>query len=83
MDKNEKAKTSVILKDFLKQNPQNAGAGLMYNPDTNRWERNKNASNLQTMVPKPMSKAWYTLPDFLDDELLRFLKFQMGGGKNG
>jgi len=77
MDSNSRAKNSAILRDFLKANPQNAG-GLVYNPKTNKWEKSRSMSNLETIQPSPMSKAWYTLPDFLDDEFLRFKKFQRG-----
>lgn len=74
-----RAKTSVILKDFLKSNPQNDMRGMVYNPVTNSWEKAR--STLEKRMPNPMSKAWYTLPDFLDDEMVRFFLFQRGGGE--
>lgn len=79
----DRAKASLILRDFLRSNPLKDESGKVYNPKTNEWELSTEQGTLPTYQKQPMKKLWYMLPDFLDDTLLRYLQYNQGtGGEN-
>lgn len=59
------------------------GTGGETNPVTARWQRAEGQQDIMPRPPQPMNKAWYILPDFFDDMISNYFKFQQGNKTGG
>lgn len=82
-DKNSRAMTALILKDFLRAHPQVDQQGGQTDPETSKWQAAQMPNQIMPQAPKPMNKAWYTLPDFFDDMISQYFQFQQGQKTGG